>query len=358
MMKPKIPIWLIVLLAFSFLVACNIKVAIVPTGATSLPLFPTPTTTAAPTATLRPTPDLQCTKTNCMDACISKIASMLKSNGVSPQTKAANPQNMNITPTVLAIYDVQGDQLGSPKFMPNIPADLLSYQQNIAAQQAVWNFFVALIPPDQRTEVSNFIISSDGKGGMLASVQQNLDDPKKWALNVDIVDATNPRNLTFTLIHEFGHLLTLNDTQVTMDSKVMASPLDMQLQAQESSSCPQFFTTNGCSQSNSYINQFYNTFWTKLYPEWSKINAQRNANGYFTLIGNFYQRHPTQFVTPYAATSPEEDIAESWARFVLTTKPQPDSISERKTLFFYDFPKLVQLRNQIVYGLCNYSQNK
>lgn len=353
----KLKLWLLAIPLFVLLTSCNISVAVVPADATA-PVFPT-ATIVAPTPTLKPTPDIQCTKSDCMDACIRQINTMLKSNGISPQTKAAAvPQNLNIMPTVLATYNISGEQLSTPVLASGVPADLLPYQQNTAAQQMVWNYFATMIPPDQRTELANFIISSDGKGGMLASVQQNIADPKKWALNVDIVDADKPRNLTFTLIHEFGHLLTLNDTQITMDPSVIANPMDLQLQAQGVASCQQYFATDGCSQPNSYINQFYTQFWPKLYPEWSAIYAQRNANNYLSLISNFYQHHPTQFVTPYAATSPEEDIAETWARFVLTTKPPADGTANKKILFFYNYPELVNLRNQIVYGICNYAQNQ
>lgn len=344
--------------AFIFLFACNINIALVPANTASAP----PIESAAPPSStptpLQPTPNFQCASNGCMDACIAKLNSAFQNGDQSQQTKTASPQNLNITPTVLAVYNINGDQIGPPKFTSNIPADLVSYQQNTSAQKIVWDYFAAIIPASQRNEVANFIISSDGKGGMLASVQQNINDPQKWALNVDIVDIGKPRNLTFTLIHEFGHLLTLNDSQVAIDSKVLSNPQDQQNYARAVSSCPQYFTTDGCSQPDSYINQFFNKFWPKLYPEWSKVYIKRDQNGYFDLIANFYQHHPTQFISPYAATSPEEDIAESWAHFILTPKPADDSIAHQKVLFFYGFPELVQLRGQIAYGLCNYSQGQ
>ncbi len=43
-----------------------------------------------------------------------------------------------------------------------------------------------------------------------------------------------------------------------------------------------------------------------------------------------------------------EDIAESWTHFVLQPKPAGDTVSEKKVLFFYDFPELVELREEIV----------
>lgn len=361
-MKLKLQIWPFATLILIFLSACNLNIEVVPAvpsvPANAVPLVASPAPPPSSASILQPTPNIHCASGSCTDACIAKLSSTLQNGSQSAQTRTASPQNLNITPTVLVAYDVQGDQIGAPKFSPNVPSDLVNYQQNTAAQKLVWDYFAAIIPADRRKEVAYYIVSSDGKGGMLASVQLNINDPKKWALNVDIVDAGKPRNLTFTLIHEFGHLLTLNDSQVAADPRALSNPQDQQLQAQAAASCPQYFTTDGCSQPDSYINQFYNKFWPKLFTEWSQVNAKRDQNGYFTLIGNFYLHHPTQFVSPYAATSPEEDIAESWAHFILTPKPADDSIANKKVLFFYDFPELVQLRDQIASGLCNYSQGQ
>ena len=65
-----------------------------------------------------------------------------------------------------------------------------------------------------------------------------------------------------------------------------------------------------------------------------------------------YEKYKDQFVTDYAPTSPEEDIAESWSYFVLKPKPGSSTIANRKVLFFYEFPELVALRQQIAHNLC------
>jgi hypothetical protein len=359
-MRPKIKLQmvLVALIATTFLLACNatasIPTRIAPLIATLAPSLPVPLSTS--TDTPQPTPIIKCPNGDCANVCISKLTSVLQASNVplSPP-RVANPRSLEIHPTTLVTYPINGDQLGSPTFAANLPSDLIPYEKDTTAQQKIWQYFSTIIPADQRTELTHFIISTDGKGGMLAAVEQSSDSPRDWALNVDIVDASSPRNLTFTLIHEFGHLLTLNDTQVTPDVAVLSHPNDMQIYQQEAAACPQYFTDVGCSQPNSYINQFFQEFWPKLYPEWSQINAEKDQSVYLSLLARFYRSHPTQFVSPYAATSPEEDIAESWAHFVLMPKPAPDSIASRKVLFFYNFPELVQLRNQIIYGICNYA---
>jgi hypothetical protein len=238
-----------------------------------------------------------------------------------------------------------------------MPSNLLKVQQDIVPQEKIWNYFAAIIPADQRQELVAYMISTDGEGKMVASVERSSQQPRDWALNVDIADAGQPHDLTFSLLHEFGHLLTLNDSQVTPDPLFLAQPDDLLVYQKEAANCPQFFT-DGCSVSSSYINMFFEQFWPKIYDEWKKVNAGKDQKNYSSLLAKFYANHSTQFNTPYSATSPEEDIAESWAYFVLTPKPANDSIAHRKLLFFYNFPELVDLRNQIIYGICNYVANQ
>ena len=70
------------------------------------------------------------------------------------------------------------------------------------------------------------------------------------------------------------------------------------------------------------------------------------------MLDDFYKIYQDQFLTDYAATSPLEDIAESWAFFVLSPKPELNSIANEKILFFYEYPELVALRQEILDRLC------
>jgi hypothetical protein len=316
----------------------------------------------SPTAmepTLQPAPNIKCPNGNCANACLSKLTAFLQTNSISESLpKSAFQHGQGINPVLLVTYRINGDQIGAPQFAPNVPSNLLKVQQDTSPQEKIWNYFASIIPLNQRQELVAFMISTDGKGKMLASVEQSEEHPQSWALNVDIADASQPRDLTFSLLHEFGHLLTLNESQVTPDLTFLAHIGDPQVYQQEAAICPQYFTSGGCSQPNSYLNKFFAQFWPKISDEWKKVNAEKDQNNYNSLLAKFYENHSTQFNTPYSVTSPEEDIAESWAYFVLTPKPANDSIAHQKLLFFYYYPDLVALRNQIVYGICNYAANQ
>jgi len=318
-------------------------------------LNPSPTTLPI----LQPTPKIKCPNGNCANACLSKLTAFLQTNSIPESApKSAFQHSQGINPLLLVTYRLNGNQLGSPQFSPNVPSTLLKVQQDISPQEKIWNYFAAIIPANQRQELVAYMISTDGKGNMLASVEQSVDRPQDWGLNVDIADAGQPRDLTFSLLHEFGHLLTLNDSQVTPDPAFLAHPDDVQVYQQDAAKCPQYLTSGGCSQPNSYLNEFFDQFWPKIYDEWKKVNAGKDQNNYSSLLAKFYENHHTHFNTPYSATSPEEDIAESWAYFVLTPKPAKDSLAHRKLLFFYNYPDLVDLRSQIIYGICNYATSQ
>lgn len=251
----------------------------------------------------------------------------------------------------LVTYTVNGDRVSNPEYA-SVSNDLRDEQQDSAAHEFVWNYFTALIPPNERKFVTEYSITTDGADNSLAAVVQTQNDPNHWALEVDILDIADTHNLTFTLIHEFGHLLTLNAEQVPPSIRVFNNPNNEDIYQQEVVKCAEYFPGEGCSTSTSYINAFYEYFWVNIYDEWDEINYIEDDDTYYQALDEFYYKYEDQFVTDYAATNPEEDIAESWAFFILSPKPMGNSIADQKVLFFYQYPELVQLREKILNSLC------
>lgn len=239
--------------------------------------------------------------------------------------------------SAIITYDVRGNQIVNPE--PGaITANLQAYQDDAAAHQRIWVIFANLIPAEQRTYISKFVIYTDGPEEVLAAVEPDPDNTRQWILSVDIVDAANPDELTYTLVHEFAHILTLNETQVAFDNEVFLQPDDEAVYEEAEASCPTYFPGEGCSRGDSYINAFFDQFWADIYEDWLESDPDSDE---------FYLSYEDQFVTDYAATNPGEDIAESFTMFVLQPKPSGDTIAEEKVLFFYDYPELVQLRAEI-----------
>lgn len=165
---------------------------------------------------------------------------------------------------------------------------------------------------------------SDGLSHILGA--EYLTDPKsnnRFTLRIDIIDIFdkngNIRNLDKTLrtfVHEFGHVITLNKTQIDI---VKRDP-------------NKFYYTPECFRKGSYISDFYNKFWKEL-------DIESGASLHFD--------KPDLFVDQYSSQNVNEDIAESFMLFVLSNRPTGNSIAEQKIQFFYSYPELVKVRNSI-----------
>ena len=251
----------------------------------------------------------------------------------------------------LVTYNVKGDELSAPA-LSQAPPSLLPYQREFALQRSAWSLFTTLVPLDQRGMLAQFQIMTDGPGGVLSAVEQTPGDPTRWILEADIADMPDQKNFAFTLLHEYGHLLTLNSTQVPPDLRVFNNPDSSRIRQRAAASCSDYFPGEGCSLASSYINTFFDRFWKDLYEEWSAIDQIDDQDRREAKLHGFYRKYNNRFVDLYAASSPVEDIAETWAYFVLTPRPAGQSLADEKMAFFYQYPELVTLRDHVRAGLC------
>ena len=248
----------------------------------------------------------------------------------------------------IVTYRVDGNQIVDPE-LAEVSDDLLDFQDDTETQQALWAYFSQLIPPDQRTFLTQYVVFTDGPDETLAFVTADTEDPTKWILAVDIADGGDIQDLTLTLVHEFAHLLTLNSQQVPADYELAADPENEDLFYEAAAACPTYFPGEGCSEPNSYINAFFERFWADIDAEWQEVDQLQyeDQDEYTAALDQFYADHQDEFVSDYAATNPGEDIAESFATFVLKPAPTGDTIADEKVAFFYDYPELVKLRAEI-----------
>jgi len=260
-------------------------------------------------------------------------------------------ENLLDTEVIIVTYTLSDDKLTDP-YYESVSSDLQDEQDDEQAHQQVWDYFATLIPPDQRDAIAEYAIITDGQGGTLAAVSQTYTDPDLWSLQVDIADIADYYELSFTLVHEFGHVLTLGPNQVPPSLAIFNNPEDDGLYLEEASACLNYFPGEGCANPDSYINNYYNQFWDDIYDEWNEINLEEDEDIYYEKLDEFYYKYEDQFVTSYAATNPEEDIAEAWSFFVFSPTPAGDTTAEEKVLFFYQYPELVKLRANILKNMC------
>jgi hypothetical protein len=244
----------------------------------------------------------------------------------------------------LVVYHVSGDKITHPTVV-DVPESLLPLQQDTASQQQIWDFFARIIPSPQRKHMTEYKIVTDGTDKFFAQafIEYTVypdSAVEKWSLLVDLADYASTRQYASTLLHEFGHMLTLNIDQI--DYGVT------------SDKCDRFFRDPGCSRSDSYLQHFYDRFWSGTIDEWRASVAKSSPEDVKFGLTNFYKTHPDDFVSLYSTTAPYEDIAESWMHFLLSPWPEGKTMAEKKVLFFYDYPELVQLRSDIDGRICGY----
>lgn len=256
---------------------------------------------------------------------------------------------------VIATYDVR-DNAFELKEEPNVAFNLLSLQQDTEKHELVWNIFIDLIPEQHTSSINEYIVFTDGVEENFAFVERDFSRPSMWVIGFDIVDMfdsdTLDENETITtIIHEFGHILTLSNSQMTIESDLL-DPDDDNFAttfAIKSDECfPRYFPGDGCAFENSYIDDFYQQFWSDIYYEWDDLQYIEDDAEYYQKSDEFYKKYSDRFLNDYASTSLDEDIAESWTSFILEDKPvYENTMAQEKIRFFYDYPELVELRNEI-----------
>ncbi|MBO9578984.1 MAG: NADH:ubiquinone oxidoreductase subunit 4 (chain M), partial [Microbacteriaceae bacterium] len=133
--------------------------------------------------------------------------------------------------------------------------------------------------------------------------------------------------LLTTLIHEYAHILTL----------------DLEQEPAGGGECEPEFRSQGCWYDDAYLAAFWDEFWRGYGDEATEIGSEDDE-----ARDAFYDAHEEDFVSSYAATSVEEDIAESFMAYVIEAVPDPSqSTVAAKLAFFERYPELAAIRERI-----------
>jgi hypothetical protein len=211
--------------------------------------------------------------------------------------------------------------------------------------QELWNYVQDLAPAIIEDQIAYFEIGTDGYSAELAHVVQSGIGKEYWILLMDEEDAAGPKGgfqsvtVDETIVHELSHILFGSEAQIQLDETLYRSETyeqwDDQYLALLNDCEGSYMTTEGCSKKDSYINQFYLAFWAELdvYPSYDDYDY-------------------LDYVTWYAVTSVDEDIAETFMTFVLEDRPKADfDIRDQKVEFMWSYPELVEIRDEMRAGL-------
>ncbi len=233
----------------------------------------------------------------------------------------------------ITLYTVEGTNIVKQTDY-KVTGTNLELQKDTNKHNEIWELVKKIVPNKYLGRMSQFMIYSGESDGSAGYVFPTANDLSKWQMGIAIDFAYEGGfnaggELAYTIIHEFGHILTLDIDQV--DSSI------------SSNDCTNFFTGEGCAKQESYINTLHARYWADI---WSEFQAAQDDSE--EKLEQFYQKHKDRYVTAYASTNPGEDIAEVFATFV-TRKGGVDgnSIAEQKIQLMYDYSELIQFRDLI-----------
>ncbi|WP_109437098.1 hypothetical protein [Aquimarina sp. AU119] len=265
-------------------------------------------------------------------------------DGAKPIESTDNNQNEDNSLKNLTLYKVDGENIIKQKDF-DVTGNALVLQKDIKKHQEIWNLTKKIIPLDYRSKMNEFMIyygDESEEEGVLGYVVERTKDLSKWQMGIAIDYAYEggfnaKGELAYTIIHEFGHIITLDDTQV--DSSI------------EESNCQNFYTGEGCARDNSNINQLQKKHWADIWDEFQNANSETEAQA-------FYDKYKDRYVTQYASTNPGEDIAEVFATFTTREKGvSGNSKAEQKIQIMYDDDKMIKLRNYIRGNIAKSNRN-
>jgi len=174
------------------------------------------------------------------------------------------------------------------------------------------------------TYVDTFQIFDDKNDDTIAFVDDE-DNNGTWriAINVAAFSDSTEKEKYRTIVHELGHIITLNTTQF-----------------QDQNPCKTLQVEEWCFIPTAYVAGFAKQFWTDA----ERAESESDAN-------TLYEKNTSHYVSEYASTNFVEDIAESFSYFVFSGKTEPDSVAAQKIAYLGNLPALVKIKNEMLGGV-------
>jgi hypothetical protein len=216
--------------------------------------------------------------------------------------------------TVPSIYAIVDGELGE-----------VCFGEPSAVLEEAWAGLAAVTPIEE-LEPLVLLAGFDGGGDTLAfTAFADARSVDRFLVAVDLVSAEDyPDELVLTMVHELAHVFTQTPDQLD----VFADP----------ELCETFWNGAGCFYDDSYVGQWIDDFWTE-----DELFAQPGDGSADEPLGEERCEVDPGYLGAYAASSPEEDFAETFSAFVFDL--DVSSGVEPKMVWFDQFPELVAFRD-------------
>lgn len=212
-----------------------------------------------------------------------------------------------------------------------------------------WDFVSEVIPTEYRSQFHRVTFQNDPDTRFAAHVYQRISTRDRSDSNASRAEFTLILNLPYMqfdnsrereatksiIVHELGHLLAL-------------VPSELVYFVDDEDECRTYYVTDlrSCARRGSIYYRM-SDFWNEEFYDWSEEYRDLRGSARNRELQKFYQDNPGDFVSIYAATHPDEDLAETFMEFVLEDRPQGNKLVDQKILALYEFDSLVVLRDEI-----------
>ncbi len=259
-------------------------------------------------------------------AMLLEIIATLQKQIIALQNQLAK-QQANINPNSFSNNSFQNSVTVLNRYNLDYPID--SNKINNEEHKTYFGQVSALFPNEYDSKLSEFLVFDGDAEDIDAFVETVPPNHKKWVYAVadnavSDPDSTDSKEL---IVHELGHLISYDE--------VLGVPTSA------NSNCHSYFNRRGCPKNNSYLGQFTKQFWSS--DDLLKAEQFKQSK---VAMKNFYNKNSDEFANDYAASSPEEDFAESFMYFVFEKKVS-GSIANQKIDFFRSNYKLTEIKNEV-----------
>lgn len=230
---------------------------------------------------------------------------------------------------IYAIYNVSGDSITVEKeWKDSKPTEY----------KALWEKTVRILPKNYDQLIKKYVVFSDGREGINASTVTKSDDNSEYEFYLDFADAYdsdgNFESIRFALnvVHEYGHAVAQNNTQIDVNREDLGT----------------FILPDGRLEESSYLYAFYKSYWVAQYDDALARRGIEDPQDNRDAQLKFFNENQDEFITDYATVTINEDFAESFAYFVLSSEiPDEKLVKYDKLRFFYQYDEMVQMREEM-----------
>jgi hypothetical protein len=164
-----------------------------------------------------------------------------------------------------------------------------------ADHRHIWDIAEATLPAEDLAHIHQLNIVTDGPARTLGMVHRSTTEHDAWILSIDPAESDDV--LQRTLVHELGHIFTLDEADLTA----------------QRTNCTGTLIEIGCARAGSPLADYANRFWAGV--------AEPGTYSSDT------------FVTQYAADSVHEDLAETFMAWVYGDKAGSTTIAAKYRWF-------------------------